>query len=371
MCIPKLVLTAMCYLLLTTFSTNASEAQLLTQNQVVSVIQNWLGKSNWTPAECVEFNYTCLCGASIHAYGMRNATDIIKVDRSSGNIMRWASEFNGTNFTEDAQIIEAAYNSWAPSHLPAALLSKLTRLSTHGWTYRQVNGICILSTSVKVDVNKQGQVCGAEIEDCHLADFNGTIPINSTQALQIAQNWVSSQYSDSTNQLIWPSDTSIVYYGFVDPNMANTPIIYYLVGCMFQDDEYPHRILVTVNASTGETWDDMDGMMASAMLTKAAKTTMLIVSADHKYTVGYPDSIMPIKSLQSLAKGHKLTAKAGEKAFTMDGKRIALPAKVVAKAGTLYLPWQALKSLPGVKCSYDAKLNKLDITTSPAVKKAK
>ena len=36
-----------------------------------------------------------------------------------------------------------------------------------------------------------------------------------------------------------------------------------------------------------------------------------------------------------------------------------------------YLAAMALKHLPGVKCSFDAKLNRLDITTAKAVSKTK
>lgn len=77
---------------------------------------------------------------------------------------------------------------------------------------------------------------------------------------------------------------------------------------------------------------------------------------------------VPISTLRYIAIGHKLTAKLGERAFTLNGKRIVLPAKVVAKVGTLYLHWQALKSLPGVKCSFDAKWKTLSISTTGAMK---
>jgi hypothetical protein len=59
-----------------------------------------------------------------------------------------------------------------------------------------------------------------------------------------------------------------------------------------------------------------------------------------------------------------VTAKTDAKAFTLDGKELALPAKVLSRKGVLYLPWQSLNSLPGVKAQYDAKLAKLDITTA-------
>ncbi len=73
-------------------------------------------------------------------------------------------------------------------------------------------------------------------------------------------------------------------------------------------------------------------------------------------------AIVPLKLMQHLAKPHDLTAKAGEKAFTLDGKRYALLEPVLKRDGTLYLPWQALNSLPGVTALFDTQANKLDIT---------
>ena len=128
---------------------------------------------------------------------------------------------------------------------------------------------------------------------------------------------------------------------------------------------------VFVNAMTGAIiYSEPDIFLSMKADAVSAEKTKAVAKSEN-VVPKHVGRIVPLLTLKSLAKGHTLTAKAGEKAFTMDGKRIALPAKVVAKASTLYLPWQALKSLPGVKCSYDAKLNKLDITTSPAVKKAK
>ena len=69
-------------------------------------------------------------------------------------------------------------------------------------------------------------------------------------------------------------------------------------------------------------------------------------------------------TLQSLAKGHTVAAKAGANAFSVDGKQLALDAKVLDRKGVLYLPWQALNNLPGVNAQLDAKLAKLSITTA-------
>ncbi|MHB1460903.1 MAG: hypothetical protein ACYC1M_06465 [Armatimonadota bacterium] len=74
--------------------------------------------------------------------------------------------------------------------------------------------------------------------------------------------------------------------------------------------------------------------------------------------------MVPLRTMMALAPSTTISAKPGEKAFTLDGKRIPLPYKVAAQSGKYYLPWQALKYLPGVKVSFDAKMNRLDITTT-------
>ncbi len=343
------------------------DAQLLTQNQATSVIRGWLGNASWTPTECDESTYVCRCGTTKYVFRIRNATDVLRNDRISGNLLYWASGFTDDDNNEDPQVLEAAFNAWAPSHLPPSFLAKMTRSTPYFWCYRQANGIEHLSTSIAISVNAQGQINYANICDCVLPDYTGSIPVTPTQAMQIAATWVSTKYAGITNQLSWPQQSSNPYYGYRN----NAPILYYMVYCVLDfGNGLTSEPTITVNANTGEVWDNSSSI-GSATMSKPHKTTMLITLYDNKTQIGYPNSLMPLKPLQSLAKGHKISAKAGEKAFTIDGKRIALPAKVVAKAGTLYLPWQALKSLPGVKCSYDAKLNKLDITTTPAVKKAK
>ena len=123
--------------------------------------------------------------------------------------------------------------------------------------------------------------------------------------------------------------------------------------------------VVYVNAATGSIIHSAGGNFQIAKKPKPAPVKKI-----QKHTIiTKPASMVSLNTMKSLAKGHKITAKAGEKAFTLDGKQVALPAKVTAKAGILYLPWQALKSLPGVKCSYDAKLNKLEITTAKVTEK--
>ncbi len=81
-------------------------------------------------------------------------------------------------------------------------------------------------------------------------------------------------------------------------------------------------------------------------------------------TVAPSVRMVPLRTMMALAPSQTITAKPGEKAFTLDGKRIALPYKVAAQSGRYYLPWQALKYLPGVRVSYDEKTHRLDVTTT-------
>ncbi len=81
-------------------------------------------------------------------------------------------------------------------------------------------------------------------------------------------------------------------------------------------------------------------------------------------TVAPSVRMVPLRTMMALAPSRTMTAKPGEKAFTLDGKRIPLAHKVTAQSGRYYLPWQALKYLPGVKVRFDAKMNRLDITTT-------
>ncbi len=347
--------------------TTCCHAQLLTIDQATTIIRQWLGKPNWQPTFSQEDSYQCSCGTMRPVFSMRNSTDVIHIDRQSHNIIDWSSGFDANDNNDDPQVLEAAFNAWAPSHLPSAFLAKMVRLTPHLWTYRQTNGIRHLTTGICITVNLQGQVNSADIYDCELPDYTGNIPVTSAQAMQIAGNWASTMYSGATVELTWPQQSNLPYYGYENYN----PTVYYVIFCkLVSDSGMSSEPIITVNALTGEVYDDAS-KIGSLTNWRPRKSNLLVVTYDKKTITGYPNSLISLKSLQALAKGRKLSAKAGEKAFTLDGKRIALPAKVAAKAGTLYLPWQALKSLPGIKCSYDAKLNRLDITTAKATAKTK
>ena len=347
---------------------------LLSKAQSLGIARKWLNVPNWKPNEITKETSKCECGEQVHTYTLNhslvdNDMAIVRIDRKSGNVVFWSSDFTGDN-SKNPNVMAKAFKAWAPSHLPTAFYSKLSKMTPSTWVYRQDDGIWIPSTGVHFKVSKQGKVNYANISDCHLSDYNGSVFVNSAQAMRIARQWIANQYSGRTYEAWWLYHAPMVFYGFSDPVSPYTPIIYYEVACSFTDTQFCDSVIITVNASTGEVSDADSGRWDYLPL-KAWPPKMLTVKYGPKQVIGYPKSLIPIKRLQALAAGHKLSAKADEKAFTLDGKRVALPAKVMAKAGTIYLPWQALKSLPGVKCSYNTKLNRLDITTAKAVGKIK
>ncbi len=137
---------------------------------------------------------------------------------------------------------------------------------------------------------------------------------------------------------------------------------------------------VSVNATTGEV--AYAHIMASTE--KGVQTdkpvsqfpAVTVTRNTSEVTLGFPCVLddaqvyVLLAAVQSLAKGHTVTAIAKAMAFTLDGSKKVLPAAIISRKGLLYLPWQALNSLPGVSAQFDAKLAKLEITT-PAGKKAK
>ena len=122
---------------------------------------------------------------------------------------------------------------------------------------------------------------------------------------------------------------------------------------------------VYVNAATGAilyTCSDEflggegpKGVKAHTGLTSKDKSAMLV----------------PLSTLQSLGKGHKIAALKGSKVLTVDGKKSSLPGCAVMVKGKLYLPWQSLKAIPGVRPAYNAKNNALSIATTGTVVTAK
>ncbi len=157
---------------------------------------------------------------------------------------------------------------------------------------------------------------------------------------------------------------------------------------IFDDDHteetWSYPILnIRINATTGDlVYDQPDfyNLASSKPAVVAPKTTkpvtklpavdVVLNAKDAK--LGFPlvvvknTAYVAIPTLQSLAKGHAVAAKAGAKTFSLDGKQLALDAKILDRKGVLYLPWQALNNLPGVKAQFDAKLAKLSITTAAA-----
>ncbi|MHB1462383.1 MAG: hypothetical protein ACYC1M_13945 [Armatimonadota bacterium] len=137
---------------------------------------------------------------------------------------------------------------------------------------------------------------------------------------------------------------------------------------------------VSVNAATGEVihahiiYSTIKGVQTDKPV---SQFPAVIVSLNTmEATLGFPcvlDSgqvYVPLVAVQSLAKGHTVTAKAKAREYRLDGTKLELPTAIISRKGLLYLPWQALNSLPGVSAQYDAKLSKLEITT-PAGKKTK
>lgn len=207
--------------------------------------------------------------------------------------------------------------------------------------------------------------------------YSGTTSIAKAQALTIAQNYLTGLYTVPITYFL-----STIYQNQLLIHQPDDLGVWQPVWKFFYEvqtvavnpeDQWDEGFNIYVNAVDGSVFDDRDQWLGGTGESnpKYGKKVGLRVMYDGQMLRTGETTDVPIGWLKTLTKGHKLTAKTGEKAFTMDGKQIALPSKVVAKAGTLYLPWQALKSLPGVKCSYDAKLNRLDITTTPAMKKAK
>ncbi|MHB1461364.1 MAG: hypothetical protein ACYC1M_08810 [Armatimonadota bacterium] len=338
---------------------------LLSKGQSLAIARKWLNEPNWMPNEATRKSIICQCGEQVHTYTFSsdanlNDMDMVRVDRKTGSVLMWASDFSGDYKSEDPKVLVKAFKTWAPSHLPPAFLSKLTKMSRYEWLYRQSNSVWIPSTGVQIEVSKQGQVVTADIFDCRLSDYTGPVIVNSAEAMRTAKRWLADKYAGSRFRVSWMYDTPAVCYGFEDPLSLHTPVPYYSIVGNDLDTIFCESTTVTVNAHTGEVWDN-DGRRWEYLPIKPWPPKMLTVRYGVNQVKGYPNSLIPLKTLQLLVKGRSVSANAGEMLFTLDGKRIVLPTKVVANADVLYLPWQSLKSLPGLKCSYNAKLNRLDV----------
>ncbi len=137
-------------------------------------------------------------------------------------------------------------------------------------------------------------------------------------------------------------------------------------------------ICIRINATTGDAVSVIQDFYAASHASMGVKTNKPIsrcpaiqVSLNAKEAkLGFPlvavknTTYIAMPTLQSLAKGHTVAAKAGAKAFSLNGKQFALDTKVLDREGVLYLPWQSLNNLPGVNAQFDAKQPKLSITAA-------
>ncbi len=261
--------------------------------------------------------------------------------------------------------------SYLQSHLPTSKLATLQPTSEPGvFAPVSSHGVIDWHNRVEVILNSDGTPRYVYVYNATAPLYTGAISLNLVQAKALAEQYmqnilpgeVTVTFSDmlATNNLIMAPDSLGIWQ----------PVWQILMEAESGDEEV--GCYVYVNAVDGSVFDDRDAWLGGIINSKPkyGKQIGFRILRDGQIIRTGKHTDVPIGWLHALAKGHKLSAKAGEKAFTLDGKRVALPAKVTAKAGTLYLPWQALKSLPGVKCSYDAKLNRLDITTAQAAAKA-
>ena len=176
-------------------------------------------------------------------------------------------------------------------------------------------------------------------------------------------------YTDDTNGSFIAYDFS--YEPSDDPNMVSNKA----------NEGMTHGLCtigIRINATTGDAVSVTQHFYLASNASTGVKTNKPIsrypaihVSLNTKDAkLGFPiiqvknTTYIAMPTLQSLAKGHTVAAKAGAKAFSLDGKQLTLDAKVLDRKGVLYLPWQALNNLPGVKAQFDAKLAKLSITTA-------
>ncbi len=272
---------------------------------------------------------------------------------------------------------ESVVSQFLNNHALTPLLTQYQKIAP-GWYYRkQTSELLDYYNTIEVIVNSDGIPHIFHRMKIATPAYTGSTSIAKKQALSIAQNYLTGLYSEPITYSL-----STIYQNQLLIQQPDNFGVWQPVWKFFYEvqtvaanpeDQWGEGYNVYVNAVDGSVFDDRDQWLGGTGESKPAfgKQVGLRVMCDGQMLRTGQSTDVPIGWLKALTKTHKLSATAGEKAFIMDGKRIALPAKVVAKAGTLYLPWQALKSLPSVKCSYDPKLNRLDITTTPAVMKVK
>lgn len=364
----KLRLTILAVTIYCLFSVNTCMSALLEDEaKYTSIARTWLGKPDWVADECDECSLVCECGKKLLYVEITNSTDTLSIDRSSGQVFGWFSKEDDDERV-DAHVADKAFKAWAPSHVPASLMSHLRRISPVLWVYHQPNGIEHDGSYVYLSVNPNGKVTGCVIRDCSIPDYTGAIPITPKKALEIAGNWVRKAHDTTKYKLTWSRGGPILGYGYTDKTLAY-PVPSYTIECDLPASlnrcGCESNFGIKVNAVTGEVWNESDYALNGSHLGNA-RAYMLIVTYGKTATRGYSNGLIPLKRLAAFANRQKLSAKARDKAFTVDGKRVALPSKVVSKDGILYLPWQALKYLKGVKASYNPKTHFLQVT--PPVK---
>ena len=322
---------------------------------------------------------------------MYDKNNIFLVVDDSGNIgiVDWhmrSSSASGIYYSPDINTI------WAMR--PDLPRDKMVT-TTKGW-YRYIRPDGIVDPSVYLIVMYDGdKICGfyTANKPSLLEPCDSLLPLHQARSVaqDVAQHYV---YADMNGSAIsWP----YIYEQYPERVMAEIckdvvgssyPVydfVYRLTdkeSINFDDEEtliYP-ILNIRINAITGEVlWVIQESYKASSSsiapkttkpVTKLPAVDVVLNAKDAK--LGFPlvvvknTTYIAMPTLQSLAKGHAVAAKAGAKAFSVDGKQLALDAKILDRKGVLYLPWQSLNNLPGVKAQFDAKLAKLSITTTAA-----
>lgn len=278
--------------------------------------------------------------------------------------------------------------------------SQMQQQSTDTWVLRFPDGSWDPSVQLSFSRTDGGLVDQVTAFYTPVSSTRPTITVTQQQAIYIAQT-IAGSYA-------WQDEDEIVYtYPYFDiedtdgvdwrTNELGLPEPIYTITFIVSSDP-------TVNAS----WINSDpphGMMNCAtfvVFVNAANGSIVYSSGSEYASFSEPTGVkaatgligkqkaarlVPFTTLQSLAGPHKLIATTGTKLFHVDGKPIPLPGRVISIKNRLYLPWQALNYIPGVKATYNAKVNSLSISTTvqpkavkisvgkgvstPAVKKAK
>ena len=359
------------------FTTVAAHAQVDPDD--LQAIRTWVGDPNYTVTflgqdteqSVLADDYGMLMPSNrtyLHKDGSNRTS--FRVSMDSHQVITYTNNSpNDIRLLEDSPNYRQQAWSYIQNHLPAAKTATLQQTG-YPMLFAPVypNGVIDWVNRVEAYLLADGTPFTVYVCNGVAPVYTGTIPITLTQAQILCSNYLGNLYPEATvsypqyyytNQLIMAPDALGVWQ----------PV--WRRFCEVTNDEDEIGCYVYVNAVDGSVFDDRDQWLGGIIDSKPkfGKQIGFRILRDGQLIRTGKHTDVPIGWLQSLTKGHKLSAKAGEKAFTLDGKRVVLPSKVVAKAGILYLPWQALKSLPGVKCSYDAKLNKLEITTAKVTEK--